>query len=99
MCSGDCSTQKFENFVVRKSPGLVSEHQLERKLYDAKGLYRGELAGPRFEGSVDWDHYGIEKHFLLDAYQPESPPTDGDWVLVLEANDLTPRSVGGVASE
>jgi hypothetical protein len=56
----------------------VKDEHLERKVYDARGGYRGELKGP------DWDTYGREKIILLDAYRPSRLPTPQDWVLILE---------------
>lgn len=58
---------------------LVTDDHLERKLYDARGGYRGELRGP------GWDDFGKDKIILLDAYRPEKLPIPQDWVLVLEA--------------
>src|SRR5262249_7578222 len=74
----DRSGQSFENFEVRRSPTLIEDGHLERKLYDASGAYRGELAGP------GWDDFGKTKIILLDSYQPERLPFPQDWVLVLE---------------
>ena len=74
----DGVSQDFDNFVLRQSPALVTDKQLERKLYDARGGYRGKLSGP------GWDDFATEKTILLDAYRPPSFPTTQDWVLVLE---------------
>lgn len=75
---GDGTTQSFDNFVFRRSSTLVSDEYLERRLYDARGVYRGELRGP------GWDDFGKDKIILLDAYRPEKLPIAQDWVLVLE---------------
>jgi hypothetical protein len=32
------------------------------------------------------DDWGKDKHILLDAYRPESPPFPQDWVLILDGN-------------
>ena len=74
----DGTTQSFDNFELRKSPTLVSDSHLEKKLYDARGGYRGELSGP------GWDDFGKDTIILLDAYRPERLPSPQDWVLVLE---------------
>ena len=71
--------QQFNHFEVRQSPAIAAEENLNRKLYDARGMFRGELSGPR------WDDWGRNKAILLSAYRPESFPTNQDWVLVLEA--------------
>ncbi len=71
-------SQEFANFEVRKSAELVKDEQLERKLYDAHGVYRGELKG------AGWDDFGKEKVILLDAYRPNQLPMPQDWILVLE---------------
>jgi Protein of unknown function (DUF4038)/Domain of unknown function (DUF5060) len=70
--------QSFAHFELRKSPVLVTDDHLEKKLYDARGVYRGALTGP------PWDDFGKEKVLLLDAYQPAPLPMPQDWVLVLE---------------
>jgi hypothetical protein len=80
--------QSFSKFEVRQSSTLIADPHLERKLYDAKGRYRGELSGPGKAGIkawVDWSDYGKDKHVLLDAYRPEVLSTSGDWVLVMDA--------------
>jgi hypothetical protein len=59
--------------------GKVDLPRGDRKLYDARGAYRGELRGPV------WDDYGTHQRVDGDTYQPENPPTIGDWVLILEA--------------
>jgi hypothetical protein len=79
MHRADGENQRFENFEIRRSPVLVNDSHLERKLYDARGVYRGELSGP------GWDDFGRAKHILLDAYRPEQPPFPQDFVLVLES--------------
>jgi hypothetical protein len=72
--------QHFTHFELRKSPTLVADDHLEKKLYDARGIYRGALIGK------GWDDFGKEKVLLLDAYQPGPLPMPQDWILVL-AND------------
>jgi hypothetical protein len=84
--------QYFGNIEVRKSPTLVKDEYLARKLYDAKGVYKGEMKGhglpaQRGLGDSDWDSYGREKDILLDAWRPSRLPTSQDWVLVLENQD------------
>jgi len=75
----DGKAQSFTNFEVRRSPTIKPDGYLERKLYDARGRYRGDLSGPA------WDKFGRNKTILLDAYRPERFPSAQDWVLVLEA--------------
>ncbi len=70
--------QSYGHFELRKSPVLVTDAHLEKKLYDARGMYRGELTG------TPWDDFGKEKVLLLDAYQPAPLPMPQDWILVLE---------------
>ena len=72
--------QTFTHFELRKSPMLVTDDHLEKKLYDARGICRGALTGK------GWDDFGKEKVLLLDAYQPGPLPMPQDWILVL-AND------------
>ena len=57
---------------------LVTDEHLEKKLYDARGGYRGELKGP------GWDDFGKEKAILLGAYLPDPLPMPQDWIIVLE---------------
>jgi len=73
----DDAAQSYANFELRKSPTLVTDDHLDKKLYDAKGGYRGELKGK------GWDDFGKEKAILLDAYLPDPLPMPQDWVLVL----------------
>jgi hypothetical protein len=75
----DRSSQPFKNFALRRSPSLIADEHLDKKLYDARGVYRGTLAGK------GWDDFGREKAILLDAYQPAPLPMPQDWVLVLES--------------
>lgn len=75
----DGATQSFDDFEVRMSPPIDTDEPLQKKLYDARGNYRGELSGP------GWDDFGRNKHLLLDAYRPERLPFPQDFVLVLEA--------------
>jgi hypothetical protein len=71
------SAQTFTHFELRKSPTLVTDDHLEKKLFDARGIYRGALTGK------GWDDFGKEKVLLLDAYQPGPLPMPQDWILVL----------------
>ena len=64
---------------VGDTAGKVETAHSDRKLYDARGGYRGELHGPV------WDDYGSHQHVEGDTYHPENPPTMGDWVLILES--------------
>lgn len=88
--SAEKPRQDFSNFELRSSPTLVTDAHLERKLYDARGQYRGELTGeglgpgPSSDPKSGWSSYAREKIILLDSYRPEQLPTAGDWVLVLE---------------
>jgi hypothetical protein len=84
------ATQTYAHFEVRQSPRLLADTQLERKLYDAEGRYRGEWIGPGLpalaaHGRISMDDWGKGKQILLDAYRPDRPPFYQDWVLVLEA--------------
>jgi hypothetical protein len=72
------SSIPVKNLTLRKSPPLIADEHLEQKLYDARGVYRGSLAGKY------WGDFGKEKAILLDAYQPPPLPMPQDWVLVLE---------------
>jgi hypothetical protein len=63
---------------VGSSPGVIDTKTMARKLFDARGVYRGELRGP------GWDDYGSHQTIVGGTYQPEDPPTMGDWLLVLE---------------
>ena len=67
---------------VGDNAGKVSPPRGDRKLYDARGEYRGELRG------TVWDRYGTNQKIEGDTYQPAKPPTIGDWVLVLAAQNL-----------
>jgi hypothetical protein len=77
----DGLVQHFDDVAVRQSPILVKDAALKRKVYDAQGVYRGELTGP------GWDEYGKHKAILLDSYRPERLPTFQDWVLILSAGE------------
>jgi hypothetical protein len=80
---GDAA-QSFAHFEVRRSPDLAQNSRpLERKLYDARGVYRGEPSG------TGWDNFGRDDILFLDAYRPEILPSPQDWVLVLEAERHT----------
>ena len=59
--------------------GKIKTENRNRKLYEDNGLYRGELI------SSGWNEYGTHQRIHGDTYEPERPPTMGDWVLVLEA--------------
>jgi hypothetical protein len=76
--SGDLN-QHYDNFEVRRSPVIAEDEKLDRKLYDARGQFRGELTGP------GWDEFGRTKAILLSSYRPERLPTGQDWILVLDA--------------
>jgi hypothetical protein len=86
---GPSGRSNFIRFEARRSCDTIKDAGLELDLYDARGTYRGRISGAGLEQQwlpiVAWDDYGREKHLLLDAYRPESPPTAGDWVLVLGA--------------
>jgi hypothetical protein len=75
----DGLAQHFDNFEVRECPTIAEDVILDRKLYDANGVYRGELNGP------GWREFGMHKTILLGAYRPERFPVLQDWLLVLEA--------------
>lgn len=75
----DDQPQQFDNFEVHQSPILTADAHLDTKLYDAGGMYRGELSGP------GWGDWGKNKAILLNAYRPPRFPTNEDWVLVLDA--------------
>jgi hypothetical protein len=86
------ATQTFDDFELRRSPELVKDAAIERRLVDAEGRVRGEMRGPDYlEGpSVlhrGWDNFGKDKTLLLDAYRPDRVPSPQDWVLVLEKED------------
>lgn len=81
--------QSFDNFELRGSLAVPKDNGLDRKLYDAEGVYRGEIRGPR------WDDYGRNKRLLLNAYRPERLPFLHDWVLVLEAKRQQPHRASG----
>jgi hypothetical protein len=91
----DGAVQHFDNFELRRSPVLVTDDHLERKLSDARGTYRGEMAGLGLGLTSDlesraggWGNYAKEKAILLDQYRPPNLPTSGDWVLVLETSRM-----------
>jgi hypothetical protein len=82
------ATQHYSHFQLRASPALVKDEHLQRSLFDAKGMHRGDLVG---EGIMvghnkipGWGNLGRDKYLLLDAYRPDRLPMSGDWVLVLE---------------
>jgi hypothetical protein len=83
---GDGTKQSFSSFVLRQSPILITDTYLQRKLYDARGNYRGEIRGPGLpsRSQVAWDDFAKQKCILLDAYRPPQFPTTQDWVLVME---------------
>jgi hypothetical protein len=67
------------SFELRASPTLLEDAHLETKLYDAKGVYRGDISS-----SPGWVDFGKRKLILLDAYRPEAFPYSRDWVIILE---------------
>ena len=81
--------QSFDNFEVRRSPKLVKDEYLERKLYDAEGRYRGEMKAPGLEDFIlddtSWEDFAREKIILLDAYRPSQLPLAVDRLVVLES--------------
>lgn len=82
-------SQVFDDFELRRSPQLVEDDALERRLVDAEGRFRGDMRGPDYTHGPHllhkgWDNFGKEKTILLDAYQPDRLPGPQDWVLVLE---------------
>lgn len=80
--------QQFESFEVRRSPAAIEIGHLWRRLYDAKGNYRGEMSGPGLDlperKEAGWDAFGRDRNLLLDSWRPERLPAAGDWLLVLE---------------
>jgi hypothetical protein len=87
--TGDDNSQFFRRFELRLSRAPRTGEQLEKRLYDARGDYRGLLKGgdvPSFGGIgvSSWDDFGKEKVLLLDAYRPDRLPYARDWILVLE---------------
>lgn len=88
------TTQSFVDFELRASPTVVKDEHLDRKLYDARGIYRGEMVGSVYPGvapterSLGWNNFGKRKRILLGAYRPDWLPGAGDWVLVLENREL-----------
>jgi hypothetical protein len=72
------SSTLLKDLTLRKSPTLIADEHLDKKLVDARGVYRGSLTGKY------WDDFGKEKAILLDAYLPPPLPMPQDWVLVLE---------------
>jgi hypothetical protein len=81
----DSSLQRFDHFELRNSPSVVTDSYLERKLYDARGDYRGELTGPLGTALGD---YAVEKDILMDSYRPPAFPALSDWLLVLNAEHV-----------
>lgn len=84
--------QSFDNFELRRGVEQAIDESFARQLHDAQGRRRGNLTGgpDLSQGSrvmSGWDDFGKGKHVLLDAYQPESLPNWGDWLLVLEADN------------
>jgi hypothetical protein len=81
----DGATQSFDNFELRRSPARVTDEHLERKLFDARGGYRGEMTVPGLDSRRSgWDDFGKEKIILLDAYRPSPLPLSVDRLLILE---------------
>jgi hypothetical protein len=83
------SESGFGDFEIRENPVIGADRELQRKLYDARGVYRGELSG-----APGWENFGKRKLILLDAYRPERLPYPRDWVLVLEAKKSLPQLCG-----
>jgi uncharacterized protein DUF4038/uncharacterized protein DUF5060 len=83
---GDGRTQSFDNFEVRESPSIAQGRAIERKLYDARGQYRGELNGSK------WEEFGIHRDILLNSYRPERFPAAQDWLLVLQVEENRPAT-------
>ena len=86
-------SERASRFEARLSPALVTDAALDRELYDAEGRYRGTWRGKGnaaaagyTDGMPSMDDWGRDKHILLDAYRPDSPPFGQDWVVVLEAS-------------
>jgi hypothetical protein len=91
--SGNGMAQRFDNFKLRQSSLSDPGTEVDRKLYDAAGKYRGEMVGPglviggAFGTLPGWSDYGKQTIVLLDAYRPEKLPTPQDWLLVLDATE------------
>ena len=66
---------------VGSTSGRIDTSRLVRELRDARGEYRGALRGP------GWDDYATDQHVDGGTYKPVGPPTIGDWVLVLGAQN------------
>ena len=81
MHPNDGLVQHFDNFEVRESPRIAQDVTLDRKLYDARGMYRGQLNGP------GWQDFGMNKAILLGSYRPERFPSLQDWVLILDGTN------------
>lgn len=85
--------QGFTSLELRESPALPEGRAPERKLFNARGEYRGEMAGPVLPvpmrgwdlgPETSWSEYARTPILLLDAYRPDRFPVSGDWLLVLE---------------
>lgn len=72
--------ENLSDFEARDCAPLTQGEQLERRLVDINGTFRGEL-----RGTPEWDDYGKRKIVMMDAYRPERPPFPQDWLLVLDA--------------
>jgi len=73
---------KFELGIiegVKGGHGVADIKAITRELYDSRGKFRGQL-----QGSV-WGSFGTHQRIVRDTYQPEPPPIEEDWLLVLEA--------------
>lgn len=92
----DGNPQSLDSFEVRGSPRIPVTRELDRKLYDASGKFRGELSGDGIDlyasGTMlpGWGEFGKDQHLLLDAYRPERLPYGQDWLLVLDATNSGP---------
>jgi hypothetical protein len=86
----DGTSQTFDHFELRRCPPPAIDENLDRHLYDARGIYRGLVSGgglPWLDaaGISSWSDFGRERIVLLDAYRPDRLPYGRDWILVLEA--------------
>src|SRR5262249_36154799 len=75
---GNGLTQHYTNFQLRGSSALIKDEFLQRGLFDAKGMHRGDLTGSGMTIGPykipGWGEFGRDKHILLDAYRPDRLP-------------------------